>query len=588
MAQTKDIMKTKQVGLILAGILLLTAAGSLAQSELPAIKGGWWQIAEREPDVSPWNNPGVHNACDFSIWQDDYGTWHLVACIRSTTFPGSTRLFHHWTSPGLTQTNWTPAVHTNTFGTETVTNGIFAVSNPNIGQYPGVMQAPHCIKDNGKYYFFYNGAYTNAAGARQNNSAYCKISDDGVNFTDTTNTTGSYRFFDMGRDISLMQATNGTWNSYFEKDGLMSARTAPALLGPWSTNVYLLGTTGNPESPFVVRRGSEYFLWEQMKVYYSTDPLRFTNSLVAELDSAQYAPEVFEYNGQYYMGSYNSGIFLTRLDWMPTAVSQTDLTNMTVTALSYGSELIPRFNYYSTKYLIVENYAKSSLTFTNTLRDPSAQLTMSVTNANGLTAITVTTNASGRRIGVSSLAVGENIIKINVTSGADTKTYTIHVTRKDAAGLDTAAAPILPASGLFIPGSTITLDTLTSLAEIRYTLDGSVPTTNSPLYAGSITLASNVTLRATAFLSGQNSSVAVQQAMEAVYPSVVYQHALLGDVPVLRWNSQSGCQYRLETATNLTGNIWTEAATLNGTGSFINYTSAPVIDTVFYRVKTTF
>jgi hypothetical protein len=570
--------------------LLLTAlqAGSVAgQSELPAIKGGWWKIAESEPDVSPWNNPGVHNACDFTIWQDETGTWHLVACIRETTFPGSTRLFHHWTSPGLTQTNWTPAAHTNTFGTETVTNGIFAVSNPNIGQYPGVMQAPHCIKDNGKYYFFYNGAYTNASGARQNNSAYCKISDDGVNFTDTTNTAGSYKFFDMGRDISLMQTTNGTWNSYFEKDGLMSARTAPALQGPWSTNIYLLGTTGNPESPFVVRRGSEYFLWEQMKVYYSTNPLRFTNSLVAELDSAQYAPEVFEYNGQYYMGSYDSGIFLTRLDWMSTTASQADLTNMTVTALSYGSELIPRFNYYSTEYLIVEKYAKSSLTFTNTLRNPAAQLTMSVTNANGLSAITVITNASGQRVGVSSLAVGENIIKISVTSGADTKTYKIHVTRKDAAGLDTAAAPILPASGLFIPGSAVTLDSLSSLAEIRYTLDGSVPTTNSLLYAGPVTLTSNVALRAVAFLSGQNSSIAVQQAMEAVYPSVVYEYALIGDAPVLRWNSQTGCQYRLETTTNLLSG-WTEAAVLNGTGSSINYTSPPVADTIFYRVKTTF
>jgi len=112
-AQTKDVMKTNQAGLILAGILLLTAAGSLAQSEQPAIKGGWWKIAEHAPDVSPWNNPGVHNACDFSIWQDETGTWHLVACIRETTFPGATRLFHHWTSPSLTKTNWTPAVHTN-------------------------------------------------------------------------------------------------------------------------------------------------------------------------------------------------------------------------------------------------------------------------------------------------------------------------------------------------------------------------------------------------------------------------------------------------------------------------------------------
>jgi hypothetical protein len=383
-----------------------------------------------------------------------------------------------------------------------------------------------------------------------------------------------------------MKLPDQSWMSCFEYGGVMSTRTAPHPLGPWSETAGVLGTSGNPESPFIEKRDGGYYLWQQMKVYFSTNPLSFTGSVQAELDTYQYAPEIFQYNGQYYMASYEPGVWLTRLDWMPTATSSADVTNMTIAALSYGSELIPRFSYYSTEYLIVEKYAKSSLTFTNTLRDTNAALTMSVTNANGLSSISVTTNASLQRVGVASLAVGENIVKINVSNGSESKTYNIHITRKNAAGTDTVSAPILPESGLFVPGATgITLDTLSSLASIYYTLDGSAPTTNSLLYSGPITLTSNSTLRAAAFQDGLLSSSTAQQTMEAVHPATVAEDGRTGLAPILQWSSQSGCQYSLETSTNLLD--WSSVGTFSGTGSSINYTSPAVSGPVFYRIKTT-
>ncbi|MES2466699.1 MAG: CotH kinase family protein [Verrucomicrobiota bacterium] len=60
------------------------------------------------------------------------------------------------------------------------------------------------------------------------------------------------------------------------------------------------------------------------------------------------------------------------------------------------------------------------------------------------------------------------------------------------------AVEISPPGGIFVESLTVTLSTGSSGAEIHYTLDGTVPTVASPVYAGPITVPSTTRLRAVA------------------------------------------------------------------------------------------
>ena len=70
-----------------------------------------------------------------------------------------------------------------------------------------------------------------------------------------------------------------------------------------------------------------------------------------------------------------------------------------------------------------------------------------------------------------------------------------------------AAPPSLsPSGGTFASPTSVTLQTATTGAIVRYTLDGSVPTGTSPLYSGPIPISTTTTLRAAAFKSQWSTS----------------------------------------------------------------------------------
>lgn len=86
-------------------------------------------------------------------------------------------------------------------------------------------------------------------------------------------------------------------------------------------------------------------------------------------------------------------------------------------------------------------------------------------------------------------------------SATATAAYTIGTTQ-------TVASPVFsPAAGTYTSAQSVTITSATSAAEIRYTTDGSEPTTSSSLYTAPITINTTTTVKAKAFKSGMTASV---------------------------------------------------------------------------------
>ncbi len=269
--------------------------------EVPVVVGDWWQIAPNAPDVGKWST-GKENACDFTVFPSKDGRWHCIACIRGTSHFGQ-RLLYHWTSEALTETNWGPV-------------GIFDAprnDNPYRKGEEFSIQAPHGFWHDGRAYLFYNSGPARAL-----------VSDDGRDWSVFRNTEGEEIIFQMGRDVMLFHdAARSRWIAYYTGThagkGAMVARTASRLAGPWSKSETPVKTTGNPESPFVLRRGDRFYLFQQMEVYCSQDPLRFEGQPVTHLTgiwySGKWAPEVVVHEGNYYVAGYGRGIWLAEMQW---------------------------------------------------------------------------------------------------------------------------------------------------------------------------------------------------------------------------------------------------------------------------------
>jgi hypothetical protein len=273
---------------------------------VPVVQGDWWRIAGDDPDVSPFRivEDGGSNTCDFTVYRDADETWHAIACVRGTSAPGQ-RVLHHWTSESLEAEDWRP-------------RGILDwPRGSNLQGEPTAIQAPHAFEHRGKYYCFYNSA----------GAARAMVSDDGIQWSVFTNIQGEESIFRMGRDVNLFhdlersrwQATyTGGWPG--GKRHAMVARTAPELAGPWSDPPFPVKTEGNPESPFLLKRGRHYYLFQQMEVFISDRPTHFEGAPLTHMTGIWYggkwAPEVVTHDGQDYLAGYGRGLWLARLTWV--------------------------------------------------------------------------------------------------------------------------------------------------------------------------------------------------------------------------------------------------------------------------------
>lgn len=117
---------------------------------------------------------------------------------------------------------------------------------------------------------------------------------------------------------------------------------------------------------------------------------------------------------------------------------------------------------------------------------------------------------------------------------------------------------ITPNGGSYIASVNVTLTPLDANAALYYTLDGSLPTTNSFLYSGAFTLFGNATVSANAFETNYINSVAAK-AFFAVQPLYFTSQSFVNNVFQLGFVGATGSNYVLQATTNFSN--WTSLST---------------------------
>ncbi len=316
---------------LLCFVVLLCFACQSVEEEvamlMPEIDGEWWEVT---------GNPMDHiyaterqEPVDFAVWQADDGTWQMWSCFRKTTAggeSGKTRFFYRWEGRHPTDTAWKPL-------------GLAMDADPELGETPGGLQAPHVVKIGDVYHMFY-GDWVNICHA---------VSKDGKNFDRVIQENGKTGMFSEGpdahtRDVMLLQH-QGLWYAYYKGrtdhrgDGLTGkvwVRTTTDFV-TWSDSEIVSfggqsGTgNGSSECPFVVKLGEEdFYLFKtqtygpydrenddirnrgvpQCSVYHSKNPKMFgidqdEDYFLGHLPVA--APEIVLYEGQYYIFALKQG-----------------------------------------------------------------------------------------------------------------------------------------------------------------------------------------------------------------------------------------------------------------------------------------
>jgi hypothetical protein len=321
---------------LIAGLTAAQEAKAADTILVPTIEGQWWQISG-SPDIGKFTTDR-QQPVDFAIWQAADGTWQLLSCIRSTAYPGWTRLFYRWQAKRLTDHDWRPM-------------GIVMTSDPKLGEVEGMLQAPYVLRDRGQYLMFYGvGDHIALATSRDGNVFHRRLSPDGKvgMFSDGFGTRDPITIRVNGKFYTYYSANPGT--EFNAADSSAANRASLRLMG----NADLLRTSSDllhwsdakivakggeagtgrysAECPFVYyhRKSGYYYLFRtqhygenaETRVYRSKDPANFgvdeDRHLVETLPVA--APEIVESHGQTYIAALLpslKGIQIAKLDWEP-------------------------------------------------------------------------------------------------------------------------------------------------------------------------------------------------------------------------------------------------------------------------------
>ena len=150
-----------------------------------------------------------------------------------------------------------------------------------------------------------------------------------------------------------------------------------------------------------------------------------------------------------------------------------------------------------------------------------------------------------------------------------------------------ALAPptITPSGGTFLPSVSVALQSTNNNALLYYTLDGSLPTTNSFLYSAPFVLTGNATVAASAFETNFDNSVAAS-ALFLVQPLHFTSSAFIGNGQFqLGFAGMINSNYVLQATTNLIN--WTPISTNTAVTSPINLSDPKATNYPyrFYRVQ---
>jgi hypothetical protein len=186
--------------------------------------------------------------------------------------------------------------------------------------------------------------------------------------------------------------------------------------------------------------------------------------------------------------------------------------------------------------------------------------------------ITVGSNYAFRTEQASVTSLDTWNVDVNATPGGS-----VTISNLTVAGIAQVAAPTFsPVGGTYSSSQTVTISTTTSGASIRYTTDGSTPTsTTGTLYSGPITVSSTKTVKAIAYKSGMADS-AVTSATYTIGSTTNYTPAQV----------LAGVQQRMVSSNQVNTkqhiNTMTRAMNVNvyqvNSGVFA-YTSSMAIDT---------
>jgi hypothetical protein len=153
-------------------------------------------------------------------------------------------------------------------------------------------------------------------------------------------------------------------------------------------------------------------------------------------------------------------------------------------------------------------------------------------------------------------------------------------------GTPALAPPLItPNGGSFVASVAVTLSAPDTNEVIYYTLDGTLPTTNSILYEGPFTLFANAAVSASAFEEGFQNSVAAN-ALFAVQPvNFTGVNFSTNGQLVLGFTGVIGKSYALQTTTNFTD--WISVSTNLATTNLFNWVDPSATNFLyrFYRVE---